>query len=431
MRPSLEGSKRAGLVALILVAVVASARGDLLWLRDGQPVEVRGRSEPSGFVVTLPGREIHIPHREITRREPSSDLASHWKSRRTAAIHGTPEDRLAAIWWAIQHGLNADALALLDHAIAGDPPNPTLNRIQQTAKLLKPALNDPDLDSLQNLLPANARFARGPHTLLVHQHDDDEAARKVALLERVFWTFYLEQAARGITLHPPRHRLVLLWFGERDAYQARLRAEGATAFLDTRGYFHPTRLIVLQCDERAFDRASRYAGTPGRQLRRELTRTHRDIGTAAHEWVHLLSRESGLVERHDDWPLWLHEGFAMQFEAASAGDWNGPGQPSAERLADLLKSPRPLPPATLLDPSQAKLGYNQIYYASAWAWVYYLRSEQDTLWTSLLHLGRSPGAVELRRPDALIPRIERESGKPLADLARDEMRFLLSLPKPR
>lgn len=431
MRRSLDSSRCAFLIAMAWVVGAADACADVLWLRDGRPVEVRGRSEPDGFAVTLPGREILIPSREITRREARSDPASQWESRQNDALQGTPGDRLAAIWWAIQHGLASDALALLDRANTDHQDEPTLTRLQDTAKRLRPALEDPDLNALQNLLPANARYARGPHTLLIHQHDDADAAGKVALLERVFWTYYLEQAARGLTLQPPRHRLVLLWFRERDAYLARLRAEGATAFLDTHGYFHPTRLVVLQCDERAFDRASRPDESPSRQVRRELTRIHRDIGTASHEWVHLLARESGLVPRHEDWPLWLHEGFAMQYEAARAGDWAGPGQTSAERLDDFQNAERPWPLATLLDPSQTRSGYHQLYYALAWAWVYYLRTEQDALWASLLHLGRSPSAADLRRPARLIPRIERESGKPLSDLSRDLSRFVQTLPAPR
>ena len=73
-----------------------------------------------------------------------------------------------------------------------------------------------------------------------------------------------------------------------------VRAEGATAFLDTHGYFHPTRLVVFQCDERAFDRTTRTAETASAHVRQELSQIHRDIATAAHDYV-LLAIGDGLV----------------------------------------------------------------------------------------------------------------------------------------
>jgi hypothetical protein len=350
--------------------------------------------------------------------------ADAWPARRAAALAGTADDRRAAAWWAVQKGLAPEAVELLKAGAARDAADPALARLSQVIAGLEAPLPDPDLAPLERLLPPAARTARGPHTLLIHGHDEAEAARKVALLERVLWTFYLEGSQRGLALRPPRERLVFLLFRDRAAYQARLKAEGATAFLDTHGYFHPTRLVVLQCDERAFE-------PTGPRGSRDRARAQRDVGTAAHEWAHLLARVSGLVPRHEDWPLWLHEGFAMQYEAATGdGTWAGPGEPSPERLADWRTLARPVPLERLLDPARPAVGYDRGFYAAAWAWVYFLRTEHPDAWAGLLHAGQNPDDAGLRRPAAVRSRLEAATGKPLASLQRDWHAFLRGLPTP-
>jgi hypothetical protein len=422
---------RAWIACVLLASVFPTAlRADVLWLRDGRRIAVRARRDGEDFLVRLPGAEHRIPERSVSRLEASPTPAEVWASRRERALAGTADDREAAAWWAVQNGLPAEALALVAEAADRDAEAPGMARLRGVAAGLAATLADPDLDALAPLLPRAARFARGPHTLLIHQHEPDEATRKLALLERVLATFTLEQSARGVALTPPRRRLVFLWFRDRAEYQARLRGEGATGFLETHGYFHPTRLIVLQCDERAFDAPGPRGAGPLAALERDLARAHRDLGTAAHEWVHLLCRTTGLVPRHEDWPLWLHEGFAMQYEGAAAGEWSGPGTPSPERLADARGPARPVPLATLIDPSRAPTGYDRAFYAASWSWVYFLRTEHPGLWASLLHAGRSPADAGLRRPDGVKSRIEAGSGRSLADLERDWSRFVRALPAP-
>src|SRR5262249_22191819 len=69
------------------------------------------------------------------------------------------------------------------------------------------------------------------------------------------------------------------------------------------------------------------------------------LGTAAHEMVHQLMAASGLPRRHDNFPMWLHEGFAAQFEVIRGGDWAGVSRAHDLRLSDWrqIKSIRRLP----------------------------------------------------------------------------------------
>ena len=77
----------------------------------------------------------------------------------------------------------------------------------------------------------------------------------------------------------------------------------------------------------------------------DLDRRSIDLGTAAHEMIHQLAVESGLVPRHDAFPHWLHEGLAAQFEVIRGGRWSGIsprpatcGSPTGERFKNRLHS---------------------------------------------------------------------------------------------
>ena len=57
-------------------------------------------------------------------------------------------------------------------------------------------------------------------------------------------------------------------------------------------------------------------------------------GTLAHEMIHQLAADSGLLPRHDAFPYWLHEGFAAQFEVIRGGRWAGISRAHDLRLPD-------------------------------------------------------------------------------------------------
>ena len=113
---------------------------------------------------------------------------------------------------------------------------------------LKSPLGDPPLPSLARGLPADRKSTRGPHILLMHQHEQTDAGERVALLENVVAAYYLYFASLGLDLATPTHRIPSMWFARKDDYLAFLRAEGAVTFLNTRGYHHLTRGLVVAFD---------------------------------------------------------------------------------------------------------------------------------------------------------------------------------------
>ena len=349
---------------------------------------------------------------------------------------------------------------------------------------LEAARTDPEFEPFRKALGVSMAVARSDHVLLLHQQTDAEAAERLALLERVITGYYLFFAAQGIELTVPARRLIFAWFADQDDYLAFLRAQNAAAFATTRGYYHPTWNAVVAYDGRGSDRqregretararreelrsfqatvdrlppraklrvtltgeSARTLGRPEalslidkleREVRREellLDLEHREIddGTAAHEMVHLLAASSGLLPRHDAFPIWLQEGLAMQFEVIRGGRWAGIGRAHDLRLPDWRKIQPPPPLEPLVRDAGYGRGYSRDPYAKAWALVYYLRARHPQQFLTFLDLLRSPDAraAELSRPDRTLDAFHRAFGADLEPLERDWHAYLSTLKTP-
>jgi hypothetical protein len=343
---------------------------------------------------------------------------------------------------------------MLREAHSADPGHPATARMIATLDRLDRPGTDPDLGPLRSALGTSFEVARGPHVLLLHQHGEAEAAGRVELLESVVRSYYLLFAAHGLELPAPGRRLVSAWFAEQRDYLAFLHAEGADAFRTTLGYYHPTLDAVLTYDTRSSPArrqardaiAERLVGLDRpadgddrdrlrrealrRQLLLEMERRSVELGTAAHEMVHLLVARSGLAPRHDDFPLWLHEGLAAQFEVVRGGRWAGFGRAHDLRLPDWRRlDPRPrLGP--LLRDSGFGHGYRRDAYAAAWALVYYLRQKHPDRFLTFLDLLRSPDPEVRPREDRTVAHFRAAFGEDLHALEADWHRTLDGLKTP-
>ena len=114
-----------------------------------------------------------------------------------------------------------------------------------------------------------------------------------------------------------------------------------------------------------------------------------DDGTAAHEMIHLLAANSGLLPHHSAFPIWLQEGIAMQFEVVRGGRWAGIGRANDLRLPDW----RRIQPSPRLEPLVRDLGFGRGYqrdlYAQSWSLVFFLRSRHSSQFLTFLDLLRS------------------------------------------
>jgi hypothetical protein len=438
---------------LILVAP-GPAVAELVYFTRGGQAQLPARVRGDVVVLETPDGPREFARGDFRRIVPGFWPPAEWEARRAGARAGTADERFAAAWWALVNGLTPEAEALLREAHAADPGHEPTTRLVAVLDRLGVPLPDPDLAPLDGLLPGESRVARGPHVLVLHQHDPAEADERVAVLEHVVTTFYLVLAAHGYDLPAPTRRLASAWFAHQEDYRAVLRAEEGSDFRTTSGYYHPTRNLVLAWDAR--DRADATARRAGllrrlepldrsgadpaaaaarRDVERQLLlldldRRAIDLGTAAHEQVHQLVAVTGLAPRPDAFPVWLHEGFAAQFEVVRGGRWAGVGRANDRRLA----SWRAIQPAPRLVPLLRDVGLGHGYqpgrYAEAWALVYYLRQQHPRQFVAFLDLLRAPDLDPAPRSERTLAAFRAAFGTDLAALEASWLRYLAGLQTP-
>ncbi len=372
--------------------------------------------------------------------------ATEWPGRISAArANGGAEARFAAAWWALENGLTNEAVAQIREARPLADGHAPLRRALAMLDAIDAPRADPDLGPVARL-SGTARFAaiRGPRVVLLYQGAEPEARERLAVLEQVVTTFYLTLAAQGVELEPPRHRLASAWFAHRADYVALLRRVEAGAFVETQGYYHPTLGVVFAFDTRTSEAqaAARRAvanrrreglaesDTARQALRLDLDWRATDLGIAAHETIHQLTAASGLAPRFDDFPLWLHEGLAAQFEVVRGGRWAGVGKAHDLRLPDWRAIHPPPRLAPLLRDAGFGHGYRRDVYAESWALVYFLRKTRPREFLAYLDLLRAPCPASTTPADRALEAFRAAFGPDLGPLESAWRRYLSELEVP-
>ncbi len=477
---------RLGLVAgtiINLALLNGPAAADLIYFRGGGGVQLPTETAGDRVVLILPNGRLELHRDDIARRVPGFWPPDEWESRRRAARDAGFAARFAAAWWAIENGLTTEVVPELRDLHAIDPSHGPTERMIAILDRLGAPCPDPDASRFREALGVEMKEARGPHVLLLHQHDHAEAVERIEVLERVITGFHLLFAAQGVELRVPSQRLVSAWFADRADYLAFLHRQKADAFATTAGYYHPTWAAVVAYDARSSEaqRSAREAlgrrrealrratieldaMPPGSRIRLKLAdeparlvdrsgldRRGRetawqsarldlewrsnDLGLASHEMIHHLAHTSGLVPRHDAFPVWLHEGFAAQFEVVRGGRWAGISRVDDHRLPDWRRIDRPTGLERLVRDLDFGRGYGRDIYAEAWALVYYLRVERASGFATFVDLLRNPDptadeATSGPRGQRYLDAFRRAFGPDLPAIGHDWHRFMAGVRSP-
>jgi hypothetical protein len=423
---------------------------DVRFARGGR-LRASTRTDADRVLINTPDGEIEFDHTDIRAINFEEWPERDWPARLTAVQNAPFETRCQTAQWALDHGLVTQAAALLRTLHSEMPAHEPTARLVSTLDRLDTPGEDPDLETITKSLDGQFQIARGTHVVLLHQHGAKDAQERIEHLERVFAAFYIDFSRQGMELAIPTKRLPSIWFAKRADYQAFLKLENAQAFLNTQGYYHPTRALVVTYDSRTDEpqaskrdaletqaarlreielrieqmprgarlRMTRLSGgnrtCDQSQARAELAAFERDLvrqrvlldaawreldlPIAAHELAHQLVAASGLAPHYHSFPIWLHEGLAMQFESLRGGRWAGLETPSSLRLAvwNSLDSAPVL--AALLRDEGLEHGYRREPYAQAWAFVHFLRNCDSKTYVDLFDNLRvpQPTTVDPRR----------------------------------
>ncbi len=461
-------------------------RADLAYFRKGGEAQLPVKIEGDRVTLIMPDGPIELRHDDFRAIVPAFWPEAEWEARRRKAQNMGFAARYAAAWWAIENGLTKEVIPEIRALQQVDTKHASTARMAAVLDRLDRPCADPNFAAFHHALGGEFAVARGPHVLLLHQHSDADAQERIATLERVLTGYHLLLAASGIELIVPSRRLVSAWFATQKDYLAFLHAQGADAFATTRGYFHPTWNAVVAFDARGTDQDRKarenltsrreelrrltervdraparsrvklkVTGEPARTVGRleakafldridreitsevvllELDRRSIDLGTAAHEMIHQLAANTGLVAQHGVFSYWLNEGFAAQFEVIRGGRWAGISRAHDLRLPDWRKLVEPLPLERLVRDAGFGHGYSRDLYAQAWALVYYLRTQHAQQFLTFLDLLRSP-AEGVSSPatspeDRVLHAFQRAFGTDLANLERNWRLFMNTVKTP-
>jgi Protein of unknown function (DUF1570) len=466
-------------VCFCFVVGVTPSAAELVYFAAGGQAQIPATVEGSTVRLEMPDRVLNFQLSDFRKIVPGFWPEREWSSRKAAAGAGGAPERFAAAWWALENGLTPQAEAMLREAHKADLLHqPTALMVAVLDRLNQPC-GDPEFGSLRNSLGVVTEVARGPHVLLLHQHTEAGVRERIDVAERVLTTYYLVLAAQGMDLPTPRTRLVSTWFARQSDYLAFLHSEHADAFRTTNGYYHPTRGLVVSYDLRSsgpqttsraalssrrkeLDRARErlreqgsvrlnVSSAPVRAMSRDeaqavLDRLDRDVdrqqmlldldcravdlGTTAHELIHQLVALTRLAPEHRDFPLWLHEGFAAQFEVIRGGRWAGFSRAHDARLADWRKiQPAPALNSLVRDEGFGN-GYRAGLYAEAWSLVYFLRKQHPQSFTTFLDLLRAPHNDSRSRTDRIPAAFRAAFGEDMNSIETEWHKFMLGIATP-
>ena len=191
--------------------------------------------------------------------------------------------------------------------------------------------------------------------------------------ERVAIDFFDHYLAKGFELTRPEQRLTLVVLADRKAFSAYLRKSVDTS---TGGVYEKktNRLVV-------YDYRAAGPQTP-------LRAGHASLMSLAHEAIHQLCFNTGLLDPQSDVPTSIVEGLAMYGEIRKTNARTEPGQINSIRLDDLARLQRRglawIPVAELFETDNIVRGVSGndrrlLAYAESWLLVHFLMNDPARL----------------------------------------------------
>ncbi len=332
----------------------------------------------SGEVIVNPGGtvtlshirgKLHFPIEQVRFiRTPPPNRLFETKLRK-ATSERQVEPILAASRWALHNGLLTECRQALSEAHKLDAKHEQIAKLAAAMpyyrKVVPPS---PEIEAKMKKFVGreSMKFERSAHFVLLHdlsEKPDDKtkltpAKKRLALLEKVYESYFVDFALGGKLMRPPAEPLQVITFAQHSDYLnfvSRLNPELKQAA----GFYSPQENLAIFYDQKT-DEA--LAGINSllkllNQLREEIRRQqlsgagdfirlvktlellveimkeNQDIEVLTHECTHQLAANSGLIPRDSLFVRWTHEGLAAYFESPKEAVWSGIGAVNEQRLA--------------------------------------------------------------------------------------------------
>ncbi len=280
-----------------------------------------------------------------------------------------PDDlagRMALGDWCERHDLLIQAAELYERVleldVAHDDAYEQLVRIRDTTRLPEDKARQ---ETLHEQFGEDLDLFVSPHFLIFYRADEQWMRNRAALLERAHDVFYSTFRRYNYRVMPLRERLVCVLFGDHAAYADHARTHDGIdvgwmtgyysrrtnhiQFYDDRDapHFKPVLERVEQLEQankQLLDQMAEARRIRNHAITMELQRRQRpllrelnwyrnrheaiarigDASKTVHEAVHQFAFNSGLQRRDRDYPFWLLEGLATNFETDDPAKPFGP-----------------------------------------------------------------------------------------------------------
>jgi hypothetical protein len=278
------------------------------------------------------------------------------------------------------------------------------------------------------------------HFLLVYDTTEIFVNARAVQSELAYEAFMSVMDFEKLHPMPPRNRFVMVLFAKRTDFQAYAKLADGNELAWMSGYYsHRTNFVAFFDDSSGQGNAQLEAALAGRNqkimelntmiadagrrgqtglvntltaernsMELQMDRLRQDFAAQAgkhnaektmHETAHQLAFNTGIQLRLVDYPMWLSEGIACQFETAGKAGKLGPEVANVDRLGVLraaIKTKATIPLEKLIaenPPKDADERTINLWYAESWELVNFLHQEKRAGLEALLQAYKGVGIV--------------------------------------
>lgn len=426
------------IIVLALLLGSAPLWSDVVHLKDGKTVE--GRTEDLGDyvkVTTVSGSSVKFPKSMIVKIEEKQDPRQAYLERLAKLKPGEAEGHFRLALWCQEHDLDEEYGEMLQKTLRIDPNHAEAKkRLYEYHKFERDLpVNEPACKRLQAEFGPDFEIHRTAHYRICYNCDDVFLRKRASLFEKAYQRFYRYFEEKGYTLAVIPDRLEAVLLDSREDFADYLQV-GQMRVPRPAGSYIPRQFVMSaglysygmnriifynalndakykEMRKQAYAIPSSRLTPESRKRLREYKRrlslqdkVDQNISVTVHEATHQLTFNLKLLNGRADNPMWVVEGIAMYFEAATEGQWYGAGRLNRDRL-EVYRKTKLLPSLqTLLVNDRAFQSGNQnsiaAYYAAGWALTYYLLEERPQEFVKYLRfLGEKPSRGPTRPADRL------------------------------